>query len=385
MEGAPPNMAALPSMTAFPLTTKEQLAPLIVPYVLIVLASIVVLMRFAARRMRRLKLGWDDWLCLAAAIISWPYQIANTYAILNGVGVPMMMVLKTNPNDLDNLIKGVYASNMITIGTVTILQLSILAFYMRLFGVNTWLRYSAIGLMVACTMWFIACFITELFTCRPLSAFFNPPAPPGQCINQTAFCAGSGISHVILDLFIVALPMPLIWNLKISRQTKWILSGVLAVGLFTSLLALMKLTCVIHYDFLDLTDVTGSMWFTLLLQAMEIPLGVICTCIPTLSPVWIATKDSRVGSLARRLLSTISGTRSGGSGSDTGFTNSQNGTVFYNSDGMNRLDQSYKTQAGAAYSANTNSSREEYPLKDMPSENRDNSAIQIDHSFSVQR
>ena len=52
----------------FPLSTSHQLATLIVPYVLLVLVTAAVMLRFRSRHLKKVKPGVDDWLCLVALV-----------------------------------------------------------------------------------------------------------------------------------------------------------------------------------------------------------------------------------------------------------------------------------------------------------------------------
>lgn len=55
---------------SFKLTTTHQLAPVVLPYILLLIASIAVILRFWARRIRKAGYGVDDWLVLLA-IVRW--------------------------------------------------------------------------------------------------------------------------------------------------------------------------------------------------------------------------------------------------------------------------------------------------------------------------
>lgn len=52
----------------------------------------------------------------------------------------------------------------------------------------------------------------------------------GKCGNGKMMCNSVGVVHAILDFFILMIPMPLIWNLKISTGNKIFLSILLLCG-----------------------------------------------------------------------------------------------------------------------------------------------------------
>ena len=114
--------------------------------------------------------------------------------------------------------------------TVSVVQLSILFFYVRIFGVKTVFRILTYGMITLITGYVVACVITEVLACIPVSKQWDP-TEPGTCTNYNAYCSAIGLLHVIFDLAIVVLPMPLIWKLQTSRSNKIVLTVLLCLGL----------------------------------------------------------------------------------------------------------------------------------------------------------
>lgn len=75
--------------------------------------------------------------------------------------------------------------------------------------------------------------------------------------------------------------------------------------------SILRMACIITLIDGEPTQV-DTQWLALLFQNTEVPIAIICTCVPTLSPVWQASTDSRFGSSIRSLLG---GSSSYGSGS----------------------------------------------------------------------
>lgn len=69
-----------------------------------------------------------------------------------------------------------------------------------------------------------------------------------------------------------------------------------------TLTSLMKLDCVTGWPKIDPMNVTKWLFYPLLMQTIELPLGLICCCIPCLKPAW---KEIRFlsSSAASRLMS----------------------------------------------------------------------------------
>jgi hypothetical protein len=100
--------------------------------------------------------------------------------------------------------------------------------YHRLFPVRKF-AYALIvvGLIVA--GWMVSVVTAQIFTCTPVRGAWIPSAA-NHCINQTKFYYGNSISNILTDVGILALPMPLIWQLKMSRRKKIAVTGILLMG-----------------------------------------------------------------------------------------------------------------------------------------------------------
>lgn len=67
-------------------------------------------------------------------------------------------------------------------------------------------------------------------------------------------------------------------------------------------------------------DVTASIWLSFTFEVLEVVLGIICVCIPTLIPALTQVSNSRIGSYAKRLFTTSS-SQTNKSGALTGSEN----------------------------------------------------------------
>jgi hypothetical protein len=122
------------------------------------------------------------------------------------------------------------ANFLLWVVTVSVVQLSILFFYVRLFGVVDSFRYICYVFIALITMFGIAGFFSQLFSCVPVSKSWSP-ATPGTCVKSDPYCSAIGIIHVIFDLGIVILPLPLVWNLHLAWQSKAVLTVLICLGL----------------------------------------------------------------------------------------------------------------------------------------------------------
>lgn len=98
-------------------------------------------------------------------------------------------------------------------------KMSILMIYLRLFGVSKKFKYFTWVVMFFVCGYLFSNFWTQLFGCSPPSKYWYPNTP-GHCMNYTKAGLAYGSMNISSDLFILLLPLPMIWNLKLSRREK---------------------------------------------------------------------------------------------------------------------------------------------------------------------
>jgi hypothetical protein len=109
------------------------------------------------------------------------------------------------------------------------IQLAILFLYQRLFFIVEWFRRACYILMGLVFAWFVASWVSDLTICQPVEKIWNVTMP-GKCGNGKMMCNAVGVVHAVLDFFILMIPMPLIWNLRITTGNKVFLSILLLCG-----------------------------------------------------------------------------------------------------------------------------------------------------------
>lgn len=104
-----------------------------------------------------------------------------------------------------------------------------LLLYMRLFPSRI--------LRIICQLtivFFVAILITIIFSmcfmCKPISYSFVP-IPPGHCGDLQSFELYTAIMSLLCDLWVVILPMPILWRLQMSKSKRLGLVAVFSVGL----------------------------------------------------------------------------------------------------------------------------------------------------------
>ncbi len=134
-----------------------------------------------------------------------------------------------------------FASMIFYVFTVTLVRISILLLYRRIFDIRSF-RIVTTVLTAACVVWGISICAANVFQCHKVTDAFKPEvvgALDGRCINLQAMFYGTLGTGFTLDLVILILPFQQIWSLRLERRQKLELTAILSLGgLYVTLLPL---------------------------------------------------------------------------------------------------------------------------------------------------
>jgi hypothetical protein len=111
----------------------------------------------------------------------------------------------------------------------TFVKFSILHLYLVLFPGRTF-RWICIGTMFVSSLYFISVMLETFLLCTPVQFNWDKTIA-GTCSPHsiTAYIL-AGSTNLIIDVFIVILPMPALWNLKVSMPKKIGIMAMFSLG-----------------------------------------------------------------------------------------------------------------------------------------------------------
>lgn len=136
-------------------------------------------------------------------------------------------VQDVNLANVPGMLKVLYAAQILWVVDTSLIRLSALAFYGRIFHArsNTHRTWKLVYYTVSCIciLWLAALFIFEaFFVCSPIAAFWEDPV--GHCVDPyTTYLVGS-IGNFITDLIILFLPLPQVLKLQVRAIKKLTIS-----------------------------------------------------------------------------------------------------------------------------------------------------------------
>jgi len=220
------------------------------------LCTIVIVLRFWSRLTLRATIHtrrfyWDDWIALAAWVSGllplgdfwWercsyvfkPFVISflflTAYTRDYGMGRHFDTVPLFRRRRFMQLFYGMYHTYDFA---VALSRISALFFYRRIFEATD--RTFLINFWACLTTniaWLSIMSCVALFNCVPIHAFWDHVVPGYTgytCIKTINLELGHGVTSVVIDLWILLIPVPFLWKLRMTQQKKFLVIMVFILG-----------------------------------------------------------------------------------------------------------------------------------------------------------
>ncbi|KGO65644.1 hypothetical protein PITC_007620 [Penicillium italicum] len=262
---------------------------LIANTILVALATILVILRGASRRIRKNPIGWDDVFCVAG--------LFHTYGMLamqfHYARVGMRHHVTTIPTENTVLIaKMLIVYQIVYYNAMVLAKFSYLAFYLRIFvskefRILTWICMGCAGAYWTGSM------LQMFLTCTPFEKNWNPTLP-GHCASRNVSFSTIGAFNLLTDVVIMALPIRFVWKLQMSLPTKLAVVGIFGLGIFISSITIIRIHVLTTVDY---TDLSYSMIWAAFWSVTEPALAISNSCAPMLRPILKATFPSLFSSV----------------------------------------------------------------------------------------
>ncbi|KAL2191501.1 hypothetical protein L209DRAFT_768945 [Thermothelomyces heterothallicus CBS 203.75] len=277
-----------------------------------ILSTLVVALRCYSRAVILRSFGLDDAIMVPAQILTLASAVAIGLETKYGLGRHRWVI---SDEDFISYMKSFYTSIIVYNVAVCLTKISILLQYKRIFN-NTMLRKIITAGLVFLTCWGATlCFLLPM-VCMPVAKFWRPEID-GFCLDSgTIWYVMAGV-NVVTDFSLFTMPIPVISSLQLPRKQKGILLIVFALGIFPCAVSIYRITTL--HAAAKSTDVTWDNVNAATFSFLELTVGVITICLPTLRPVLVHAMPHIFGSLLRSAGHTDPTGPTGGRASRTPF------------------------------------------------------------------
>ncbi|KAK4196116.1 hypothetical protein QBC40DRAFT_314240 [Triangularia verruculosa] len=245
------------------------------------------------------KLYWDDglviiaWLIVFINSVVWATQWWNMYAIVWwGAG------LQPYPPELDDIkrwMDSMLAMQLLIFTCLTCVKVALLLFFRRLYGRSETKRqkqywwFSLISTLVV----YVISMATPQFKCYTNDfIYINDHCNSGWFVTESLIIMTVvTVLNLLTDIFILAIPVNIVWSLQIRWRKKLALVGLFSLTFITMAIAIVRIV-VLHTTRKQLgsLDPIALVFWSL----MEIDIAVLIACLSSFPQLFVRSKPRQV-------------------------------------------------------------------------------------------
>ncbi|CAK7213236.1 hypothetical protein SBRCBS47491_001733 [Sporothrix bragantina] len=263
---------------------------------LAVFSGVFVLARLAYRMFIAGSIGADDWLCLVAVLVGAPSSAMLTEGLANnGLGRDVWTLPTAN---IYRFIEFFYIIEVLYFTDVMLLKLTLLFFYLRIFpsqGVRR-IFYGTIGFVIVYGIVFV---FMGIFQCSPISYYWTnwDGQHTGHCLSVNSIGWANAAISIAIDIWMLAVPLWQLRKLRLHWKKKIGVAVMFTVGTFVTIVSILRLQSLLH--FANSTNPTWDNYEVINWSTIEINVGIICACLPSLRLILVHFFPRVLGSSQR--------------------------------------------------------------------------------------
>jgi hypothetical protein len=231
-----------------------------------------VLMRFGFKLFERMAIELDDWTILTTATVGTALTAVTIGGtIKHGLGKDIWTL---EPEDITTMLLFFEIVAVLYFTTLTLLKLSILFFYIKIFPVSE-AKHLLWGTVAFTLVWGIVYVIVAINQCTPISYFWThwDGTHEGSCLNVNAITSSNAAFSIILDFWSLGIPLWQLRRLKLHWKKKVGVALMFAVGTFVTIVSILRLQALVH--FAKSTNVSWTFYDVSIWSTLEIGVGII--------------------------------------------------------------------------------------------------------------
>ncbi|KAK2044521.1 CFEM domain-containing protein [Colletotrichum somersetense] len=274
------------------------------------LSALFVIIRLTHKAVATIgDLGMDDWFILITLGSGLPSTVINTVGLAaHGLGRDLWTL---SFDTITSFGYWFYIMEVLYFAQVTLLKMSLLFFYMRIFSHNAPMRKLIWGTIAFNAVFGTTFIFLAVFQCAPVSFYWTKwdQEHLGTCLDINGIAwANAGLS-IILDFWMLGLPLSQIKTLNLHWKKKISVALMFFVGTFVTVVSILRLQSLVQ--FAKSQNPTWDQFGVAMWSTVEINVGIICACLPSIRVIFVGLFPKILGS-----------TRTGGSQAAKYYINS---------------------------------------------------------------
>ncbi|TQV94865.1 CFEM domain-containing protein [Cordyceps javanica] len=247
-----------------------------------VLAVFLVLVRLAFKQFWSLKrsLGPDDKIVMLTVVLRISCTVLNVKGLADhGLGKDVWTM---SISDLSTFVRWLYIMEVLYLAELSLLKLSLSAFYLCVFP-GTGIRRLLWGVFTLNVLFGVIFVTVAIFQCSPIHYWwtqYGETPEKGHCININAMGWSNAGASVLIDILMIAAPLSQITKLQLHWRKKIGVIIMFLTGTFVTIVSILRLRSLV--GFANSRNPTWDQWEIAYWSTIEVNIGMICTCLPSL-------------------------------------------------------------------------------------------------------
>ncbi|KAF3005327.1 hypothetical protein E8E14_002347 [Neopestalotiopsis sp. 37M] len=221
-------------------------------------------------------------------------------------------------DDITSILYYYFWDEMLYITALALTKVSILFFYLKVFPKRSF-RICVFILIALNLCYALGYVLVLIFQCSPINgAWLSWDGEyDAKCVSINILGWSAAAINIALDLATILLPLPELFQLSMSWKKKVQILLMFMVGFFVTIVSAIRLRSLIEFG--TTQNVTQDYVEVGYWSTIEVPVGIICACMPA------------VRSLFSKVLPSLFGTTRGGKSEYYGYSHGQSHNRGYSS------------------------------------------------------
>ncbi|KAH8197083.1 hypothetical protein TruAng_008753 [Truncatella angustata] len=221
----------------------------------------------------------DDWFILITFLSGVPSTVIQTEAVVpNGLGKDIWTLTSTQ---ITNFGMFFYIMAVLYFLQVTLLKMSLLFFYLRIFP-GKQVKRVLWGTVIFNAVFGLFFVVLTIFQCQPVSFYWTKwdGEHEGKCLSINNIAWANAAVSIALDFWMLAIPLSQLRSLHMHWKKKIGVALMFIVGAFVTVVSILRLQSLVEFG--DTQNPSWDYKGVSIWSVVEINVGIICTCMPSL-------------------------------------------------------------------------------------------------------
>ncbi|KAK4095818.1 hypothetical protein N658DRAFT_459748, partial [Parathielavia hyrcaniae] len=245
---------------------------------MVAVSGAFISLKTVAKRRRRMRLWWDDYLMLISWLCLGVGSVFLTDATMHGLGRHIQLL---DTDERSALLRSGHVGAVLTMASSAWSKVSFALFLLRISssGCTEWIRRGIWGIIVSLNAMLAVTITMTLISCRPTEKIWRPEIE-GTCLDDSVkvfWVMALAVYSGVADLILAFLPWKIIWCLPVQRRDKVGLVAVMSLGIFA---AMASFTRCAYVPAMVAQDFSFDGWKLVCWAVFEPTLTIVAACVP---------------------------------------------------------------------------------------------------------